>query len=246
MRNDQTAQQLPVVLPSDINPLTDQQIDAIRQYDTCTIANAIETFGVRLRNEGYTLPGLRCFTSGRPKLLGFAAPCRIKLSDPPVTGRSFLDRTDWWTAIQKIAVPRIAVIQDTDPRPGSGACIGEVHAAILKAFHCNGAITNGAVRDVPAVADMGFELFAQKVAVSHAYIHLVDYGADVEILGLRIRCGDLLFADCHGVLSIPLEVAAELPAVAARIRVQERRIVDICNSPDFSTERLKKAIEEDQ
>jgi regulator of RNase E activity RraA len=93
---------------------------------------------------------------------------------------------------------------------------------------------------------MGFELFAQHVAVSHAYTHMVDYGADVEILGLRIRCGDLLFADCHGVLSIPLEIAAELPEVAARIRAQERRIVDICNSPDFSTERLKKAIEEGQ
>jgi len=228
------------------NPLTHHQINAIREFDTCTLANAIEEFGVRLRNEGYTLPGLRCFTSSSPKLLGFAAPCRIKLSDPPVTGGAFYDRTDWWTAIESVAVPRIAVIQDIDPLPSSGACIGEVHAAILKAFHCDGAITNGAVRDLPAAAEMGFEMFAQHVSVSHAYAHLLDYGADVEILGLKIRCGDLLFADCHGVLSIPLEIAAELPSVAARIHSRERRIVDACKSQDFSTEKLKKAIQEGQ
>jgi 4-hydroxy-4-methyl-2-oxoglutarate aldolase len=249
MRNDQTEPQLRVALSlhnGHKNPLTDQQIDAIRQFDTCTIANAIEEFVVRLRNEGYTLPGLRCFTSNGPKLLGFAAPCRIKLSDPPLTGRSFLDRTDWWAAIEGVAVPRIAVIQDIDPLPSSGACIGEVHAAILKAFHCDGVITNGAVRDLLAVAEMGFEMFAQNVAVSHAYMHMVDYGTDVEILGLKIRCGDLLFADCHGVLSIPLEIAAELPLVAARIRARDRRIVDVCNSPDFSTAKLKNAIQEGQ
>jgi len=249
MRHDQADPPIRVASPprnDHKDPLTHRQIDSIRQFDTCTIANAIERFGVRLRNEGYTLPGLRCFTSNCPRLLGFAAPCRIKLSDPPLTGRPLLDRTDWWTAIQAIAVPRIAVIQDIDPQPTSGACIGEVHAAILKAFHCDGAITNGAVRDLPAVTAMGFEMFAQNVAVSHAYMHMVDYGADVEILGLKIRCGDLLFADCHGVLSIPLEIAAELPAVAARIRARERRIVDVCNSPDFSTEKLKKAIQEAQ
>ena len=247
MRNQHTEPQLPVAPPAHNgreNPLTHHQIDAIRQFDTCTMANAIEQFGLRLRNEGYTLPGLRCFTSDRPKLLGYAAPCRIKLSEPPTTGGSFFERTDWWTAIEAVAVPRIAVIQDIDPRPSSGASIGEVHAAILKAFHCNGAITNGAVRDVPAVAELGFEMFAGNVAVSHAYMHMVDFGSDVDILGLKIRCGDLLFADCHGVLSIPLEIAAELPAVAARIRARERRIVRVCGAPDFSHEKLKKAIEE--
>src|SRR5579872_2368627 len=99
MRNDHTNEQLRATPPSPNsreNPLTHHQIDAIRQFDTCSMANAIEHFGVRLRNEGYTLPGLRCVTSDRPKLLGFAAPCRIRLSDPPVSGKSFLDRTDWW------------------------------------------------------------------------------------------------------------------------------------------------------
>src|ERR1700737_3197900 len=117
-----------------------EQIAALAQFDTCTIANAIEEFAIRLRNEGYTLPGLRGFS--RP-VLGFAATCRVMAADPPVTGRAYLDRTDWWSAIEAVPAPRIAVIEDIDPHPSAGACVGEVHAAILKALRCEGVITNG-------------------------------------------------------------------------------------------------------
>jgi regulator of RNase E activity RraA len=222
------------------------QLEAVRQFDTCTIANAIEQFGVRLRNEGFIRPGLRCVTPGSTRILGYAATSKVRSSDPPATVGSYLDRTDWWAVIERLPVPRIAVIQDLDPEPGTGTSVGEVHAAILKALHYEGAITNGAVRDLPAVGRLEFPMSAPFVAVSHSYMHLVDYGEPVEILGLAVRAGDLLYADCHGVISIPQEIAAELPDVAARIRSKEQRIVQICLSPDFSTERLLNAIRSDQ
>ena len=141
--------------------------------------------------------------------------------------------------------PRIAVIQDLDTEPGGGAAVGEVHAAILKALDFDGLITNAAVRDLPAVNGLGFPIFAPFVAVSHSYMHLVDYGEPVEIFGLPIRTGDLLFADCHGVISIPPEIVEELPKVAGRIRLKDRRIVELCMSPDFSTEKLLNVIRSD-
>ena len=228
------------------NPLSLEEMAALKEFDTCTIANAIETFNIRLRNEGYTRPGLRCFTDTFPSVLGFAATCSIRSSEPPMAGNAYLDRTDWWTAIEALPTPRIALVQDIDPQPSSGACVGEVHAAILKAFGCAGLITNGAVRDIPAVAKMGFPMFARDVAVSHAYVHIIEYGCAVEILGLKVRCGDLLYADCHGVVSIPLQIAAEVAAVAARIRAKERRIIDVCLSPGFSHEKLVNTIQKDQ
>jgi regulator of RNase E activity RraA len=217
-------------------------LDALRQFDTCTIANAIEEFGVRLRNEGFTRPGLRCVTGGSPRLLGYAATCRVRLSDPPVNGGSYLDRTDWWELIERLPAPRIAVIQDLDAESSIGSTVGEVHAAILKAFGCIGVITNGAVRDIPGVRAMGFPMFATSVAVSHSYLHVVDYCARVNIYGLEIHPGDLLLADCHGVITIPPQIVAELPEVAARIRTKEQRIIDVCHSPDFSPQKLKEAI----
>jgi len=222
------------------------QLEALCRFDTCTLANAIEEFKVRLRNDGYTRPGLRPVNGSFPPVIGYAATCRVKSSDPPVTGGYYFDRTDWWSAIESLPAPRIAVIQDVDPEPGTGACVGEVHAAMLKAFKCVAAITNGAVRNLPAVAAMGFPMFATSGVVSHAYMHMIDFGHEVEIFGLKIRPGDLLLADCHGVISIPPEIVADLPAVAARVRAERRRIVDVCLAPDFSTAKLQQAIEGDR
>jgi len=217
-------------------------LEAIRQFDTCTIANAIEQFGVRLRNEGYTRPGLVCVTGGFPRLLGYAATCSVRSADPPMSGNSYLERTDWWSAIEALPMPRIAVIQDLEAENGSASSVGEVHAAILKAFRCEGVITNGAVRDITGVSRMNFPMFARSVAVSHSYSHVVDYGNPVTIFGLKIRAGDLLYADCHGVVSIPHEIAPEIPAAAAKIRAHEERIIDVCQSSDFSREKLLRVI----
>ena len=63
------------------HPLPTQILESIRQFDTCTIANAIEKFSVRLRNVGYTRPGLQCVTGGSPRLLGYAATARIRIID---------------------------------------------------------------------------------------------------------------------------------------------------------------------
>lgn len=227
---------------SDYGASLPQPLRAILEFDTCAIANAIEEFGVRLRNEGYTRPGLTCVTGGQPRVLGYAATARLRSSDPPMVGSSYLERTDWWTAIQRVPLPRIAVIQDLDASRGPASCVGEVHAAILKAFGCSAVITNGAVRDIPGVQRLRFPMFAGAVAVSHSYSHMVDCGDPVEIFGLKIRSGDLLYADCHGVVSIPPEIVGEIPSAAARIREHEQRIVQVCNSPSFSPEELVKAI----
>jgi regulator of RNase E activity RraA len=228
-----------------VRVLSAQELESIRQFDTCTIANAIEQFGVRLRNEGFAQPGLRCMIPGSARVIGYAATSRVRSADPPATGGSYLDRTDWWEAMERLPAPRIAAIQDVDPEPGRGSAVGEVHSAILKAFKCRGVVTNGAVRDLPAVSRLGFPLFAPLVTVSHSYMHMVDYGQPVEILGLQVRAGDLLYADCHGVISIPVEIAPRLPEVAERIRSKERRIVQVCLAPDFSAERLLQAIRSD-
>jgi len=222
-----------------------ETLDDIRQFDTCTIANAIEGFGVRLRNEGFTLPGLRPVTEPFPRLLGYAATWRVRSGEPPMTGNAYAERTDWYGEIERLAKPRVAVIQDLDNGRGLGSSVGEVHAAILKAFGCGGVISDGAVRDVPAVAAMGFPMFARTVSVSHSYAHVVDYGKPVKIFGLEIRPGDLVYADCHGVVSIPLEIAADVPRRAAEIRARERRILDLCRSPEFSAERLRTALRGD-
>lgn len=223
-------------------PLTSQQLEAIRQFDTCALSNAIEEFGLRLRNEGYTRPGLRCLFPSLPSMLGYAVTSRIKCSNPPPTGHSYFDRTDWWNMMATLPSPRVAVIQDIDEKRGIGASVGEIHANIFRALHCAGVVTDGAVRDLAAVRSMHFPMFAGCVSLSHAYVHMVDFGNPVEIFGLKIKTGDLLYGDRHGLLSIPHEIAGELAAKGAEMLKNERRVIDLCRSPEFSIEKLQSAV----
>jgi 4-hydroxy-4-methyl-2-oxoglutarate aldolase len=219
--------------------LPPSQFEALRHLDACRIANAIEEFDIRLRNEGFARPGLRCLFPELPPMLGYAVTSQIRCSNPPPTGHSYPDRTDWWALMQSLPGPRVAVIHDVDPEPGLGASVGEVHARILQSLGCVGVVTNGAVRDLRSVQALGLAMFAANVSPSHAYMHMVDFGQPVEICGLRIRSGDLLFGDCHGVISIPLEIAAELPATALRQAQKEQRVIDLCGSAEFSIPRLR-------
>jgi len=197
-----------------------------------------------VRNEGFADSSVRSIFPHFPPMIGYAVTARIRTAPTPTLVHNYFDRTDWWNHLLTVPEPRVIVVQDIDEQPGLGALLGEVHANILRALGCVGAVTNGAVRDLPAVEAIGFHLFAGHVAVSHAYAHIVDFGSPVEVGGLTVRAGDLLHGDRHGILSIPFEIAAEIPAVAARILQMETRIVSLCQSPQFSLEKLRALLKE--
>jgi 4-hydroxy-4-methyl-2-oxoglutarate aldolase len=218
--------------------LTEEELDALRQFDTCMVANAVETFNVRLHNTGFTNASIHCMFEDAPPMVGYAATARLRSGQPPMVGSSFRDRGDFWNSILEIPAPRILVLEDKDSPPGRGAFVGDMHSAILKALGCIGYVTNGAVRELPSVRAMGIQLFAGSVAVSHAYAHIFDVGAAITVGAMEVRPGELLHGDRHGVLTIPAEIAAAIPAVAAEIRRAEQNVIDFCRSSAFSVARL--------
>ena len=222
--------------------LSERQLDALRRLDTCIVSNAIETFGVRLRNTGFADSKIRCVFDDLPPMVGYAATARLRSGSPPMQGGSYHDRTDWWQYVLQVPPPRIVVLEDVDQHPGRGAFVGDVHAAILRALGCIGYVTNGAVRELPSVRRMGLHLFAGELAVSQAYAHIFDYGAPIEIGGLKVQPGELLHGDRHGLLSIPKQIAADVPAAAEKLRESEERIIAFCESGDFSLEKLRQVL----
>jgi len=218
-------------------------LDKIRSMDTCTVSNAIEGLNVRLRNEGFISGAVRCRFPNLEPMLGYAVTGRIRSSSPPMSGRCYYDRMDFWSYVATIPQPRVIVLQDVDHMPGIGAFVGEIHANIGLALNCVGYITNGAVRDLPAVKALGFHLFSGSVSVSHAYAHLIEFGEPVEIGGSKIAPGDLLHGDRHGVQTIPLEVVSDIPQEAERIMSSERKLIEFCRSPQFSLKGLSERLE---
>jgi len=223
--------------------VTNADLAKIRALDTCAVSNAIERFNVRLRNEGFVARSVRCRFPNLEPMLGYAVTGRIRSSSPPMTGRCYYDRMDFWNYMATIPEPRVMVLQDVDHTPGFGAFVGEIHATICLALQCVGYVTNGSVRDLPAVKELGFHLFSGSLSVSHAYAHLIEFGEPVEIGGLKISPGDLMHGDRHGVLTVPAEIASEIPAEAAKIQSGEVELKEFCRSPQFSliglADRLK-------
>ena len=228
-----------------VEPLIHEEVlDALRRLDTCTVSNAIETFEIRLRNTGFADARIRCVFEDFPPMVGYAATARLRTGEPPVTGGSYHDRTDWWNSILQVPPPRIVVLEDMDKPPGLGAFVGNMHAAILRGLGCVGYVTDGAVRQLPRVRELGLHLFAGNVTVSHAYAHIFDFGLVVTVGGLEVHPGALLHGDRHGLLSVPKKIASEIPGVAAKLQQTEQRVIDFCRSKQFSVDKLRQVMKE--
>jgi 4-hydroxy-4-methyl-2-oxoglutarate aldolase len=220
------------------------QLEALRSLGTCTISNAIETFEVRLRNTGFADARIRCMFEDFPPMVGYAATARMRSVDPPIAGRVYHERADWWQSILAVPEPRIVVLEDVDDPAGRGAFLGDMHAAILRALGCVGYVSNGAVRELPRVRELGLHLFAGNVTVSHAYAHIFDFGSAVNVGGLVIQPGDLLHGDQHGLLTVPRAIAGEIPKVAAHLLQNEQKVIAFCRSRGFSLDALCRLMNE--
>jgi len=218
--------------------LAEAELNSLRQFNTCMVANAIETFNVRLRNTGFTDSKTHCIFPDQPPMVGYAITARLRTGDPPISGSYFHDRGDLWSHILECPTPRILVLEDMDQTPGRGAFVGDMHAAILRALGCIGYVTNGAVRELSGVRSLGLQLFAGNIAVSHAYAHIFDIGAPVTIDGMEVHTGSLLHGDQHGIVTVPDKIASQVPNVAAKLQEMEQRVIQFCGSGDFSIETL--------
>jgi 4-hydroxy-4-methyl-2-oxoglutarate aldolase len=221
-------------------PLDFKVLLDIKRFDTPTVANAIETFNVRPRNQGFMRPEIKCVFPEFSPMVGYAVTGKIRAAQAPPQGVSYTKRSDWWDFIVSIPQPRVIVLEDLDDPPGCGSFWGEVNGSIHLALGCVGAVTNGCVRDLKEVREMGFHFFSQHIAVSHAYVHMVEFGKPVTIGGLAVKPGDLLHGDQHGVHNVPIDIAPKIPEAVAKIVAAERRTIDYCHSPGFTLEGLKK------
>ena len=216
--------------------LSPEELEALRKITTPTVSNAIETFNVRPRNEGFMDSSVRCILPELGTMVGYACTATIRAREQEASPPPW----DMWEAVRRVPEPRVVVIQDLDAPQPVGSFWGEVNGNTYKALGCVGTVTNGGVRDLDEVRELGFHFFASCVLVSHAYVHLVDIGVPVQVGGITVKPGDLIHGDQHGVLVIPPEIARDIPKAAAEVERRERRIIALCQSPDFSPEKLRE------
>jgi regulator of RNase E activity RraA len=220
-------------------PLTTPEIEALKKITSPSVANAIETFKVRPREQGNLSSDIRALFPEMAPMVGYAVPCVIRAEQGPIEGHR-ASTYGWWDYVQTIPAPRVIVVHDLDDPRGQGAQWGEVQANIHKALGCVGVVTDGSVRDLDEVRALGFQFCAAHVSVSHANVHMVDFGIPIKVGGVLIKPGDLLHGDKHGVCTIPHEIAARIPEAIAKVEADEREIISVCQGPGFTADKLKE------
>lgn len=187
------------------NQLTQDMIQRLLQVDSPTISNAIESFRVRSRREGYMGPSIQCRFPDLGRVVGYATTCTIvdvEEAYPPDPR----EREKWIESITNSPKPSICVVQDQCYRKGWSSHWGEIMGTRVQTLGAVGIITDGAVRDLEALHGMGMKVWSESIVVSHGHIDVGYANIPIEVGGLVVRPGDILHADCNGIVSIPTEV----------------------------------------
>ena len=211
--------------------LSDRQFAFLRGIDTPTVCNLLEMVAPERRGHGYTIRHLHCPFPDLPPMVGFAKTVTMRAKDKVPLGDAgyMAKRLDYLDYVAAAPRPGIAVIEDLDDPGGYGAFWGEVQTNVHKALGCLGTITNGSIRDIPQVAP-GFQMLAGSIAPSHAFVHVVDFGGNVNIHGMAVRSGDLIHADRHGAVVVPLNTIDPMKEAAPKLAAKEAQIIDAAKS----------------
>jgi len=89
---------------------------------------------------------------------------------------------------------------------------GEITTATARARRAAGAVVNGHHRDTPRVLEQGFPVFSRGPWAQDSGVRMkvAAYRVPIEVEGVAVRPGDIVFGDIDGVLVVPAEIETEV------------------------------------
>jgi len=217
-------------------------LELLRKYDTPTVCNVIELFGVRPRNSGYMDSSIRSRFPELPPMVGYAATATFR-SAAPAGDNAYSTLDQQVAAFSQVPGPPVVVFEDLDD-PCAAATFGEIMCTTYKAFGAAGLVTSGAGRDLQQVHALQFPVFTNGVICAHGYCHIPSIQIPVEVGGVTVHPGDLLHGDCNGVTTIPLEIAPDVADACREFIRAESVLLDYLKGEDITIGGLAQAAAE--
>ncbi|MEZ4830545.1 MAG: RraA family protein [Caldilineaceae bacterium] len=220
--------------------LSAETLAKLAQFDTPTICNVIELFEVRPQTDGYMDATIKACFPEMPPIVGFAATATFRSAGAPHGSETYSSLDDQVSRFEELGGPPIVVFQDLD-NPVVSATFGEVMCTTYKSFGAIGLITSGAGRDLDQVRDIDFPCFTSGTICSHGYPQTLDVHVPVHVGGIMVYPNDLIHADCNGVTTIPVDIAAEAADICDEFVAAEMILIDALRAGTPTLSILKEA-----
>lgn len=192
--------------------LTDDMRMKFNAVSTATLAGNLQGRGMR----NSFLSGLKPLNADQ-RMLGYAHTLRY------VPKREDFERRLKGPNAQRQAVesiePEEVLVIEARNEPHAGT-IGDIFAMRVKQSGGSGVITDGALRDTPAIAKIGLPVYHQSShAATLGRLHTpLDHQIPIACAGVTVFPGDIIVGDGEGVVVIPALIAED---VANECYIQE-------------------------
>ena len=222
--------------------MNENLLKLLQRVDTPTVCNAIEVAQGKRGFNAFTRGTMLASHPDAPAMVGYARTAKIAAVAPPEEPPETIKarRMDYYRHMAEGPRPAITVVEDIDFPNCIGAYWGEINTTVHKGFGLSGALTNGVMRDLGDLPG-GFPVVAGSIGPSHGFVHVKEVGMTVTVFGMQVADGDLIHADLHGAVVIPVAVAKEVPGAAALIARREAVTIGAAQKPGFNFEALKQA-----
>jgi regulator of RNase E activity RraA len=174
-------------------------------YTTALVSDALDTMGWRNQVLGYDIAPM----SGTAVLVGRAFPVQLQkveqIPDLPYVGLL--------AALDAVGADDVFVLPTA--RATDVGFWGELLSTSCQARGVAGALTDGPVRDLARVRELGFTVFGRGTisADINGRYEVVDHRVEAQIDNVTIHPGDLVVGDIDGVVIIPNELIEQVTAI---------------------------------
>lgn len=216
--------------------LSTDLLDGLKEYDSATLFNAaVKAFG--LPNEDYTDHTICNLLPELGPFLGYAVTAELTTNDPDSPA---LPWPDYYEVLEAAPGPLVAVLKDVDSRPGRGASFGDGMAALHKRLGVTGVVVDGTVRDLEGIKNVGLPVLGWGRVPGHGQFNLTRVNSPLTVGQMRVRPGDLVFADGDGCFCFAPDRAATILEHAAEVRAYEAGVHASYASADFSVAQMRQ------
>jgi 5-oxopent-3-ene-1,2,5-tricarboxylate decarboxylase/2-hydroxyhepta-2,4-diene-1,7-dioate isomerase len=198
---------------------SDEVIARLREIGVATLIQHVQRLGVHRTFLTGVVP-----RTGAQRFAGRASTlrCLPAREDAARALSANREQSLHFRAYETIGAGEVLVI---DARGELEAAVGgDLLVARLLARGAAALVTDGAIRDLPGVREVGLPVYTRGVqAATFGENHIpLDLNVPVQCAGVLVRPGDILVGDEEGVLVIPTEMAVQVAEAAAENELLDR------------------------